>query len=315
MGTFQKIIKNEEGFWSIVFLLLLTTLASLGMATYHAVKQSSSNAVNQTLAVQADYTATSGIYYGVERAMAGIVDSTEVVTIEGATVTIENTQLAADSIEVISTSNMNGAERSIRVLITVPSDFTKNAVTTEGTIGRGVHALDSTGTEDPSLLVSNTPIPTFDDDSLKTLATGQGRYYNGLTVNSTFPVGATSFWLDSLAQIPYYTYVNGTMTVKTGCDIYGIFVVDNGNVELNNKVNVYGVIYVVDDENMVMRGKDTASNATVTGGVVSRGNVVAASKRANDRQFVRHKPSYLKFFAGFASNFSANFKHISWEYL
>lgn len=313
---FKDLIQKEEGFWSIVFLLLLTTLASLGMATYHAIKQSGSNAVNQTLAVQADYTATSGIFYGVERAMAGITDSTETLTVNGATITIENTQISSDSIEVISTSNIDGAERSIRVMITVPSDFTKNAVTTEGQIGRGVFALDSTGVIDQSLLVENTPIPDFDEDSLKTLATDQGNYYNGLTVSSSpYPAGATSFWLDSLNQIPHYTYVNGTLSVKTGNNVYGIFVVDNGDVELFNNVNVYGVIYVVDDENMVMRGKDNASDATVTGGVISRGNVVAASVNANDRQFVKHIPSYLKFFAGFAEGLSTVMRQVSWEYL
>ncbi|HDQ45366.1 MAG TPA: hypothetical protein ENN17_07725 [bacterium] len=321
---FRKIIHDEDGFWSVIFLLLLTTLASLGMATYHATRQSGSNAVNQANVIRSDYAATSGVYYGVRQAMNGRTDTTWTAYDLGIEAEVTNTSIDGSTVEVLATSQVAGTERIIRVEMSLPIDWSRVAIGAGGSVSR-FNAYDEDGNKDNSLLQQNAQIPEVDHDALLAMAlvqqaaTGQTRVYNGgLTIKNKehFPT-PNDFWYAE--GVPNVTIIqNGDLRFSNYSVGYGIFIVMEGVVisdvdaELSNLSTVNGVIYSEGD--VVSKGSHVFGHDI--NGAVWAVNDIWATGSPDAGHEVHYVAEYLEAFVdNFVDPGDSTPSIVSWEYL
>lgn len=112
-----KILQKEDGFWSAIVLMFLAVLALMGLASFVLTRSEGKNIVNKVYALQADYAANGGAYYGIERLQEGPLNEGQLLTIGGATIALDTTMVDT-LIQLTVTATMEQVARSIQVELT-----------------------------------------------------------------------------------------------------------------------------------------------------------------------------------------------------
>jgi|GEM_PF-4260654 len=117
MVMILKTIKNEDGFWSVISILLLAVLAVMGLASHVLTRSEGKSVVNKVYALQADYAANGGAYYGIERLQEGPLNEAQQLSIGGATITLDTTMVDT-LIQLTVTATKEQIGRSIQIELT-----------------------------------------------------------------------------------------------------------------------------------------------------------------------------------------------------
>ena len=117
MVMILKTIKNEDGFWSVISILLLAVLAVMGLASHVLTRSEGKSVVNKVYALQADYAANGGAYYGIERLQEGPLNEAQMLSIGGATITLDTTMVGT-LIQLTVTATKEQIGRSIQIELT-----------------------------------------------------------------------------------------------------------------------------------------------------------------------------------------------------
>lgn len=327
-------MKKEEGFWSIMFILFLTTLASLAMATFHSSRQTQISALNQANMVRADCAATSGAYIGIIQVQQGYSDSSFAFQMEEQVgVSIRNYTIAStsggDTILVESSATVENTLKQVRIRLFVPIfNLADYGIVTEGDVGARVNVYDwpDSTTPNPDRLVTHCEsFPEIDEGALEALAlsqntNGYNHYYSSSVSVSYHDVRfPTEFWADEAAGIPNVIYVEGGFNMSSWSEIGGIIVVVGGDVVVNPHTQVNGVVYIATD-NYFNRGNDATiideeGDFSTIGGIVSRGGVYASSVNSKHHVNVNYEDDYMSVFAQFQTGGGGGDPiTLSWEY-
>jgi hypothetical protein len=159
-----------------------------------------------------------------------------------------------------------------------------------------VTTTDSTGNDDPSLLIMNAPfMPEINEADLEATATTQLHKFNGdFTPPDNWPdLVLPDFYF--VGTEPHVTWVEGDLTVLDDRKVYGIFVVE-GNVEIEDDAIVHGVIYLPNAGSTVTHGGSGSDEARVFGAIITRGEIDGETQGI----IVQHKPEFLR---GLTNNF------------
>ena len=222
--------KNEEGFWSAVFLLFLMTLTLMGLGASAIMKNEAPSLGNQINGLKAEYGANGAAYFGIAQLNALTFSDTSGIVFGEATVSFD-TSMSGDDVVLLVTSEVAGIVHSIEIVIEPPENPEDNAIYITGTV-INVSTLDSLGNIDPDLLVQNLDeLPTIDEDSLKAMAIAQGRYFNSFD-DDTFNVhGGCSDFYQADGVTPNVTYVSGDLVMAGNEELHGIYVVE-GDIKI-----------------------------------------------------------------------------------
>jgi hypothetical protein len=119
-------------------------------------------------------------------------------------------------------------------------------------------------------MVENAPyMPAIDDSALIAQAVAQGQNYAG---DFEPAHGYPFFNFYYSPGVPSVTYVGGTLTVKGGRTVYGIFVAD-GDIILEGSSRVHGVLYLRNPNNVIIHGGGNPTESSETGGIIANGDV------------------------------------------
>jgi len=322
-----NLLKNEGGFWSAVFILTLTALATLSLVSYIAVRYESHNVVNQRDVLQADYAATSGAFYAIKSYVNESLSNAEIFTLgTGDTIFIEDPViLSSHSAHLTIRGKVNNAEKQIELDLSVPSPWWDNAVTCEDSVDDNIFGRDDAGNVDNSLIVEGVEnMPDLD-----TTTTG-GLRDPGMCVdiaplkvngNETYPDTTTGlfcpgnpyFWAD--CTTPLVTYVEGDFSVGGNAHAGGILLVNDGDVTLHGGCYVHGVIILLTDDKMVFKGNDPDNphkdeDASVTGGIISWGDVEGSGKNI----YIQHDSTFMDPLRQFDNTNYENDYRVVWQY-
>ena len=117
MVMILKTINNEDGFWSVISILLLAVLALMGLASHVLTRSEGRSVVNKVYALQADYAANGGAYYGIERLQEGPLNEAQQLSIGGASITLDTTMVDT-LIQLTVTATKEQIGRSIQIELT-----------------------------------------------------------------------------------------------------------------------------------------------------------------------------------------------------
>jgi len=299
-------MKREDGFLSAMYLVFLVTLGLMGMGAFMLIRSEGRTVASNAEMYRAQYAANGAAYYGIRRLELGILDEESGLDIGGAIVALDTTRSGQETSLFI---NSVYGDLSSRLRIRLKSnDMSGNAVYSTGTVFN-VDARDSVNTRDPSLITQAADsIPTIDVGTLSALATAQGNVEGGtFQPNNGYPSGSF-FQADGVT--PTVTWVNGNLRVRGNRTVYGIFVV-TGWVRLDGNARVQGIIYMPNNQLLTIHGGGNPSGSSVTGGVVSEGNLVGFGNHVN----VRHEPTFMRTFSKYITGQLPGFKILAWEYL
>ena len=305
-----KYLKNEEGFWSALAMLLLVTLALMGLGGYALMRSEGVNVANQISAIQADYAANAAAYYGIQRLTIGVIDETAPLTIGNCTVALDTSLFSGTSDIILDVMASNATvNRGIRIRISTGGVMADKAIYTTGHVFN-VTAKDSTGTADPTKLVHQaSSIPTIDEASLAAMSTAQGHDQWGtpFTPLTGYPNG--SFYQPD-GVTPNVTHVMNDMVVGGGVEIHGIFVVE-GHVTLHGSSRVDGVIYLPNPTSTIITGGGIPTESSITGGIVSHGDISGFGNHIS----VTHWPEYMAIFCVFQTGADIMSAIVNWQYI
>jgi len=311
----RRDIQREEGFWSALVLIFLITLALMGLGASVLMRGEGKNVANQYAALQADYAANGGVYYGLRRLELGSLDESTAITIGNGTVALDTSKIAGTT-DILLTVNatVGGVQKgfSIRLTSDDPTGWDTTAVFTMGTV-LNVTAKDPSGQDDPNKLVENaTSFPDFDTTSLFVISTSQGHDQTASPFRpvNNYPNGSF-YQADGIT--PNITHVFGDLVVGGDTTVYGIFIVE-GSVTLNGNARVYGMLVLVNERSTIITGGGGKQESSVTGGIVSHGDINGTGNHIS----VRQVPEYireLKKFDNTEEGSSQHSKIVKWEYL
>ncbi len=287
MRALKKYLRNESGFWSALFVLVLTALASLGFSTYTTARIEGSNAANQAQMLRADYAATAGAYMGLKLYQDSTLFSQKTFGVSEASVVIQVVQNTVTGRDVLtSAATYHGTRKKIQIDLDPNRDLSQMAVYTMGNVSR-VTPLNGSGAVDWTRLKANADsVPTIRLNDLIALSTLQGHNKFG---NWTTPDDwCGSFW--NAPGVPNVTYVNGNMTMNGNNHAHGIFVV-TGTVTMNGGCRVDGVFYLPNPSSTIMHGGGAADDI-VEGGIVSHGDVSGTGNHI----YAKHNLAYMRAF-------------------
>ena len=301
-------IKNEEGFWSAFIILFLVTLVLMSVGASVLMKSEGINIANQVQALEADYAANGGAYYGIERLELGPLNESETISIGNAAVTLDSADVGGSSeITLTVTATVGVTERQIVIRIQPGGGLRDKAIYTEGDVFN-VTPKDSLGNPDNDLMVTGGDVPEIDVDSLNAMSTAQGHDQGAATFDPPDGYPNGSFYFSG--NTPNVTHVLGNLKVNGGRTVYGIFVVE-GNVELMGNSRVEGVIYLPNPTSTVMHGGGDPTESSITGGIVSHGDISGTGNHIS----VRHNLEYMTKFCEFQTGQDA-IEHtiVHWTY-
>jgi hypothetical protein len=204
----KRVLRDEGGFWSAIFILVLTSLAALGFSTYSTVRIEGANSVSQAQMLRADYAATSGAYMALKMYKDGIRTASQSVTVQDGISAAITIGAAGNYDQVTSSATYSGTQKKIKILLNPNLDLKDMAVLTTGDVSR-VAALDSNRVLAPRKLKANADsIPTIREDSLRALSTAQGHNKFG---SWTAPDGYLGSFMHASGK-PNVTWINGDLT-------------------------------------------------------------------------------------------------------
>ena len=290
-----KNIKKEEGFWSAFVLILLTTLALMGMGAYVLMRSEGINVADEIESLQTDYSATGAVYYSLRALQAGTFSDGASVTIGGVSVTLDTarTQSGNDSLHVMARTSDGTVTEVGAVLEGVAVWTTGNVI--------NVSIFDNNGNQSSNLVARNaSSIMVMNLAAL--LAVPNAQVFTGnTTINNTYsPTGNTNFY-QSDGVTPNVTIVNGNLTIGRNGTVYGIVVV-RGNLTIQSggflwgfsAGRVVGVVYLPDSGNTISMARRTR----ITGAVLSNGNITGSGSGG----IITHNINYVNTFVTFRLN-------------
>jgi hypothetical protein len=304
----RNFVRREEGFWSTMVILLLVTLALMGMGSYTVQRSEGPNVAKNINSMQAEYAATGGMYFGLRLLRLGNLGVAEnhTYSIGGASTTIDtawgsfvdpvtsntyNTRLTVTSQKGLTNSV---ASRKIEILLNTRMPFNRIASISAGP-AVNITTRDSLGVNNPQLCIQNVGmagVPDFDLIGLKALSTAQGHDQSAWNFkpNDHYPGPPNSFFRSGTT--PNVTYCSGNMTVLGGREIYGIFVVE-GSIVLDGGCRVEGILWCPNGTNItrISGGGDPTEN-TVSGGVITKG-----SYDSHSMNFIQNNMTYMTIFS------------------
>ena len=281
---------DQRGFWSAFFVLVITALAALGVATYTTVRTEGHNAANQASMLRAEYAATSGAYMGLILFDDSTFFQTKAMTVNEADVSVSVAELPNGWARLTSSALYSGTRKSIQVDVDPGRDLRQMAVYTTGNVN-DVTPLDSMRNVNWWRMKANADsVPTIREDSLRALSTAQGHNKFGLFKVSVDYL--TSFYHAS--GKPNVTWINGDFEVDGNKTAYGIFVV-TGSVTLNGGCRVVGVIYLPNSTSTVVHGGGDPTESSIEGGIVSHGDITGKGNHIT----VQHNLTWMTHFSGF----------------
>jgi len=287
MRALKKYLRNENGFWSALFVLVLTALAALGFSTYTTVRIEGSNAANQAQMLRADYAATAGAYMGLKLYQDSTLFSQKSFSLSDASVVIQVVQNAVTGRDVLtSAATYNGTRKKIQIELDPNRDLSQMAIYTMGNVN-DVIPYNSSHVVDWTRMKANADsVPTIRTADLIALSTLQGhnKFGNWTTPNDW----CGSFW--NAPGVPNVTYVNGNMTMNGSDHCHGIYVV-TGTVTMNGNCHVDGVFYLPNVTSTIIHGSGSTDDS-IDGGIVSHGNITGHGSHVD----VQHNPAYMKAF-------------------
>jgi hypothetical protein len=172
-----------------------------------------------------------------------------------------------------------------------------------------VNAKDSTGADDPDLLVKDADsIPEIDEAALAAMSTAQGHDQTASTFSPADGYPNGSFY-QADGVTPNVTHVMNNFYVGGGRTIYGIFVVE-GDVVLNGSSRIEGVIYLPNPTSTIITGGGDPTESTITGGIISHGDISGTGNHIS----VHHWPEYMKKFGDYQIGEDPVGTVISWQY-
>ena len=308
--TICKHLKRQEGFWSIYFILTLVTLAGMGIGAYVIVTSDSEGTENRFNALQADYAANGGAYYGLSRIGLGPIDESTPLTIGSCAVTLDTSEVSGTGdilLTIIATAG--NTERGIQIQVTPATGLVDKAIYTTGEVFN-VSGKDSLGNPDPTRVVTQADsVPSIDEDSLLAISQSQG--LDTTTASFAPPTGyPTASFYQPDGVTPNIIYVTGDMVVGGGKSIYGIYIV-TGNVTLHGSSRVNGVIYLPNETSTLITGGGSPSASTITGGIISHGNITGTGNHIS----VKHGPEYMRAFCNFQVGADPSAIVVQWSYI
>jgi len=301
-----KDIKKEEGFWSAVVLILLTTLALMGMGAYVLMRSEGVNVASQAESLQTEYSATGAVYYAVRALQLGTFSAGESVTIGGVSVTFDTTrtQSGSDSLNVTARTS-DGTQTTVGI------GLADVAVWTTGNVNN-ITVRDNSDNTNNNLIASNASSVMAIDTTLLGAVNGVGRFSGNPTINNTYSPTPSFNFYQADGVTPNVTIVNGNLTVGKNGTVYGIVVV-TGNLTIRsgggNVGHVEGVVYLLNSGSTVSMQRRTE----IYGGVLSNGNVTGTGSRNG---IIRHITNYVNTFKQYKVDPNAQWASVigSWTY-
>ena len=253
---------------AFVFFIILT-LATLCVVSLSLMTTDSRMSVNFVQRLQAQYLAEAGVEYGISLIFQGQGGPyTETVSAGGGYFSISIEQ---DSVLTLtSTGNIDRAEKGVQVKMSYQPPIEDFGIFSTDDIDN-VTALDESGDPDSSLMLANAPfLPDMDDSTLIAMATVQGH----VETDSVFipSHGYPNFNFYFGGTTPNVTWVQGDLRVNGGTTVYGIFVVD-GDIILDGSSRVEGVLYLRNNDGIIIHGGGNPTQSSVTGGIVAKGDI------------------------------------------
>lgn len=301
--------RTERGFWSAATLIMLVTLSLMGMGAFVLIKSEGKNVTNEARALQAEYSANGGAYFGIKQLELGPVSAGTHLTIGSGTVSLDTSSVSGSE-EVLLTviGTVDDIQRGFLIHL-IPIKLMDKAIFTTGDVNN-VSGKDSLGTIDPDMVVTDAgSVPTIDEATLAAMSTAQGHDQSDATFSpgDGYPNG--SFYQPD-GVTPNVTHVLHDFKALGGKTLYGIFVVE-GNVILNGSSRIQGVIYLPNQTSTVITGGADPTESTVTGGLISHGDIYGIGNHIS----VIHCPEYMRAFCQFQSGPDRLRAVISWEYI
>jgi len=305
-----KNFKNEKGFWSAFFLLFLVTLALMGMGASTLLRSEGDNVSNQIHALQADYAANGGAYFGIRQLAIDSLTTAQEITIGQGVVTLDTSAIVGSSDILLTVmATVGEIERGVEIRIQPGSGLVDKAIFTTGHVFN-VSAKDSLGNNDPDLAVTEADsVPEIDEATLAAMSTAQGHDQGAAEFNPADGYPNGSFYQPD-GITPNVTHVLNDLKVQGGRTVYGIFVVE-GDVILNGNSRVQGVIYLPNPTSMIIHGGGDPSESSITGGIVSHGDIWGTGNHIS----VTHGPEFMRAFCEHQLGPDPDTIVISWEYI
>ncbi len=304
-----KNIKREEGFWSAFLLILLTTLALMGMGAYVLMRSEGINVASEVESLQTDYSATGAVYYGLRALQQGTFTEGGSITIGGVSVTFDTamTQNSNDSLHVRARTS-DGTVTDVGVVLEGVAIWTTGNVT-------NISIFDNNGNQSSNLVARNASSVMVMNLAALGAVQNAKVFSSDKTINSTYsPTGNTDFY-QSDGVTPNVTIVNGNLTIGRNGIAYGIFVV-RGNLVIQSggfawsfrAGRIIGVVYLPDSGNTI----SMASRTRITGGILSNGDITGSGSGG----IVTHNINYVNTFVNFNVNPNVQwaFGISSWTY-
>lgn len=311
-------IKKEEGFWSALIVIFLVTLGLMGLGVSVLIRSEGKSVAHHVNAVQIEYVANAGAYYGIQRLHSDSLDESEELEIGNGKVTLDTSDVEGSSDVLLTITAVAGeAKKEIEVLLSAKNRLVDKAIYTKGDVFN-VTGKDSAGNPDSDVVITKADtIPSIDIDTLKTMATNQGHFIpsDSIPADSAFAPDtnypeSSFYWSGGGGTTPNVTYVEGDFTVKGSRDVYGIFVVE-GNVTLHGSARVFGVIYLPNPSSTLITGGGNPGESSITGGIISHGDISGTSHHIS----VQHNPEYMRAFCEHqVGEDPSEFKVVSWVY-
>jgi len=305
-------LKKEEGFWSALFILFLTVLAYLAMSTYYAVRTEGMNVANQINTLQADYTATSGVYYGIQRVQSDLLGEgeSETVTIGDVDVglSVERITGNPDFLRLTVNAEVKETSRRIEIDLSIPINLEDQGVWTNGGFANNVEVQDSSGVIDTTLITVGEEVPEMDLVTLRNMAIVRTDDPAFIPPDG-YPSGgcADDPFYQADCVTPNVIWVEHDLELSGNSEIYGIYVVE-GNVQLSGTPSIYGVLFQPNESSTILNG--TGNEPKIYGGILTNGSVDAAGNPK-----VRHNPEYMGIF-GYQNDPDANTNRVrTWRYV
>jgi hypothetical protein len=301
--------REENGFWSAMLILFLVTLGLMGLGAAALMRSEGSSALERAEAMQADYAANGAAYYGIQRLMIGALDEEQTYTIGTGFVTLDSVLISGTSNVLLTvTATSGGTTRGIEIELSPGGLLVDMAIYTEGDV-YNVNAKDSTGADDPDLLVKQADaIPEIDEATLSAMSTAQGHDQTASTFKPADGYPNGSFY-QADGVTPNVTHVMNNFSVQGGTTVYGIFVVE-GDVVLNGSSRIEGVIYLPNPTSTIITGGGDPTESTIIGGIVSHGDISGTGNHIS----VTHWPDFMKEFCNFQTGEDPPGTVINWQY-
>ena len=265
-----KNIKREEGFWSAFVLILLTTLALMGMGAYVLMKSEGVNVASQAESLQTDYSATAAVYYGLRALQLGTFTDGGSITVGGVSVTLDTARIqgGSDSLNVTARTS-DGTQTNIGVVLEDVAVWTTGNVT-------NITIFGNNSNQNSNLVARNSSSVMVMNVVALQATPGAEVLSGNKTINSNHSsTGNTNFY-QSDGVTPNVTIVNGNLTVGRRGRLYGIVVV-TGNLTIqrnwSSNGRIEGVVYMPTPGSTISMQKNTQ----IRGGVLSNGDIIGTS--------------------------------------